>query len=156
MQDEDEDLFSKRDVPEVEGEDLCSTREVLEDEEEDFCSTREVSRGGTSRGPAFFVRWGLVSLWPEFTQPTAIGADRSWTARFESFDQRNDDCYYEITLWMRGAPEKTIWGRVTVGYGRTNEETETSIRRDLHRIAASGAANTEYTGSMVTKMKRRT
>src|SRR5262249_45890052 len=39
-------------------------------------------------------RYTMTFTFPEYTQPTPLDAQRSWTATFESYDQRNDDVYY--------------------------------------------------------------
>jgi hypothetical protein len=33
------------------------------------------------------------------TSASRIDATRSWTAGFDSYDQKNDDCYYRVTVW---------------------------------------------------------
>jgi len=35
---------------------------------------------------------------PEFLEPTAIDAARSWTATYDSYDQRHDVSYYRVTI----------------------------------------------------------
>ena len=36
--------------------------------------------------------------WPVFEEAVPIDSVSSWTAVQESYDQRNDDCYYIVTL----------------------------------------------------------
>ena len=40
-------------------------------------------------------------VWPEF-KDVALDGNRSWSATFDSFDQRTDDCYYVMTLQQSG------------------------------------------------------
>lgn len=79
--------------------------------------------------------------YPQFNEAT-------WSARFDSYDQRNDDVYYVITL----SDGKRIMGQVTVAWAGddwTTPEFTERLRRELASIAASGKSNTPHTGGIV-------
>ena len=83
---------------------------------------------------------------PAFPQPTKLSDVFSWTATYDSFDQRNDDCFYVITLhnsigvddqfkakvWMHWAPD-TSWD---------TPEFLAQLRGELHKIATDRISNT--------------
>jgi hypothetical protein len=84
----------------------------------------------------------MAFTYPQFDEPT-------WSATFDSYDQRNDDVYYVITLKESG---KRIMGQVSIAWAgddwNTPEFTQ-RLRDDLARIAASGQSNTSHTGGVV-------
>ena len=85
---------------------------------------------------------------PQFDAPDAIGEQLAWTARFESFDPRNDIVYYTIRLLDNGEPTSTFIGAVSYGGQDPEEpELERSFEAQLRAIAASGQTNTDYVGS---------
>lgn len=88
---------------------------------------------------------------PEFPEPTPLDTQRSWTAAFESYDQRNEDVYYVITLHEGGREV----GRFIVevfphwaGDDWSVPEFEEGMRKALHVLAAAGKTNTSYIGAM--------
>lgn len=90
-----------------------------------------------------------------FTFPTfneSLGGDRSWTGTFDSYDQRNDDVYYVITLFEDGKQVARFMAQVGIAWAGddwTGPELTERLRRDLAEVAASGTTNTSYTGPMV-------
>jgi hypothetical protein len=42
--------------------------------------------------------------WPRFDAPTVLGGGRTWTATFDSYDQRNDDAYYVVVSVSAALP----------------------------------------------------
>ena len=85
---------------------------------------------------------------PQFNEPTPLDDGRAWTARFESFDQRNDNVYYTIRILVDGKVTSTFIGRVSyVGDTQDEAQIRESFTFFLARIAASGQTNTDYTGS---------
>lgn len=48
-----------------------------------------------------------------------------------------------------------LWACVSDVWSWNDAEREAHIREDLHRVASAGVSNTDYTGSMLTKMSRR-
>lgn len=79
--------------------------------------------------------------YPQFNEAT-------WSAKFDSYDQRNDDVYYVITL----ADGKRIMAQVSVAWAGddwTTPEFTERLRQELERIAATGKSNTSHTGGVV-------
>jgi hypothetical protein len=94
----------------------------------------------------------MKTSWPQFLRPTRLEDGRSWTAVFESFDQRNDDVYYYITIVEPGCDPSAFFVRVSVppeGEGSSGPALRALLREDIHRMAESGRANTDYNGSLV-------
>jgi hypothetical protein len=90
--------------------------------------------------------------WPRFDEPTAIDERRSWTAVFESYDQRNEDIYYVVALAEDGREVARFMVRADqsrTGDDWTGPDFVEDLRRDLHRVAVTGRTNTGYTGPMV-------
>jgi hypothetical protein len=89
---------------------------------------------------------------PEFSQPTAIDAQRAWTAVFESYDQRNDDAYYIVTLHEAGRSVERFFVQVGLhwaGDDWTGPEFLDRLRDEIDRVARTGKSNTSYRGSML-------
>lgn len=90
-----------------------------------------------------------------FTFPTfneSLGGNRSWTGVFDSYDQRNDDVYYVITILEDGKEVARFMAQVGIAWAGddwTGPEFTERLRRDLAEVAASGTTNTSYTGPMV-------
>lgn len=96
----------------------------------------------------------MTSPWPEFDQPIPIDATRSWTALFNTYDQRTDDCYYIITLHGGGTSERRIMAEISLCAQDLSDPGFAGwLKRQLHDVAASGRPNTEYKGSMEEWMK---
>jgi hypothetical protein len=88
---------------------------------------------------------------PQFSEPTAIDAQRSWTAGFESYDQRKDDIYYVVTLW-EGQRQTGRFIVVLSPWSEGDDWREPGfaeyLRREIHRLAVTGKTNTDYLGAM--------
>lgn len=87
--------------------------------------------------------------WPQFLTPNQIGGSRAWTARFDSYDQRNEDCYYAITILDGGVPTARFITRIDlswVGDDWTSPGFAGRLRDELHEAALSGRSNTDYPG----------
>jgi hypothetical protein len=93
----------------------------------------------------------VTFTWPEFHEPTAIDAKASWTATFESYDQRHDDVYYVVTR-LEGAQEIAqfivVVGLYWAGDDWRGPEFVQRLRQDIHNIAVAGRTNTSYLGKM--------
>lgn len=89
--------------------------------------------------------------WPEFNEKQPLGGGRSWDARFDSYDQYRENCYYNVRLY-----EGEVWvadfmvevgtefaGDDWSGPGFLNE-----LRSRIARLAATGKTNTDYTGHL--------
>jgi hypothetical protein len=91
----------------------------------------------------------MTFAFPVFDEPVAIDGRRSWTAVFDSYDQRNDDVYYVVTV-HGGTPEAArfvvqvplYWA----GDDWTGPEFVERLRPELHALASTGRTNTRYRG----------
>lgn len=89
--------------------------------------------------------------WPVFDELMVIDASRSWTAAFDSYDQRNDNCYYIITLHESGKPSRRFMAQIDVGWAGSNWTIPSFAARLRDRIgwvARAGVSNTSYSGSL--------
>ncbi len=85
---------------------------------------------------------------PQFTEPTSLPDGATWTAEFDSYNQKTDSAYYCITRQgAEGAVQ--LWASVHCD-GVPNDE---QLRADVGAVAASGKANTDHKGSMVWYMR---
>ncbi len=86
---------------------------------------------------------------PEFSEPVALPQGGSWTAVFDSYDQRNEDAYYWITLHGGDAPV-TFMAQAPLywaGDDWTTPEFRARLQSELALVAKGGRSNTGYTGS---------
>ncbi|WP_238007980.1 hypothetical protein KZZ52_04495 [Dactylosporangium sp. AC04546] len=74
---------------------------------------------------------------PDFTVPDPLDVHRSWTARFDSFNQRTDDLYYVVSIHEDG---------VAVRRFVVNVWPWDDLAVELRRLAAGGVTNTDYPG----------
>ena len=89
--------------------------------------------------------------WPCFSEPMVIDPSRSWTAKFDSYDQRNDNCYYIVTLLESGREPRRFMAQVDVGWAGsdwTGPEFAARLRDRVDWVAREGAANTSYSGPL--------
>jgi hypothetical protein len=89
--------------------------------------------------------------WPVFEEAVPIDSVSSWTAVQESYDQRNDDCYYIVTLLKEGAPVRSFMVKVDVGWAGDDWTTPEFARRleeEIGRAARRGETNTDYPGPL--------
>lgn len=89
--------------------------------------------------------------WPAFPEAAAIDASRSWTATFDSYDQRNDNCYYIVTLLESGKEPRRFMAQVDVGWAGdvwTAPEFAARLRERIGWVARDGATNTSYSGPL--------
>ncbi len=84
---------------------------------------------------------------PQFDQPEALDDGRSWTARFESFDQRNDDVYYTVQLIADGATSSFLAKLSYLGQDQDSDALATDFAGQLRDVATTGKTNTDYVGS---------
>ena len=87
-------------------------------------------------------------VWPEFKR-VPLDGNRSWSATFDSFDQRTDDCYYVVTLHDGANESARFMVKAGLGWVKDNEWSapsfEAGLRDELHALAAQGKSNTDYT-----------
>lgn len=89
--------------------------------------------------------------WPCFAEPVAIDNSRSWTAKFDSYDQRNDNCYYIVTLLASGKLPQRFMAQVDVGWAGndwTVPEFATRLRDRIGWVVRDGTTNTSYSGPL--------
>ncbi|TMQ05592.1 MAG: hypothetical protein E6J90_41630 [Deltaproteobacteria bacterium] len=88
---------------------------------------------------------------PEYPEPTPLDAQRSWTATFDSHDQRNDDVYYMVTIHEAGREVARFMVHIFpywAGDDWRGQEFVDRMRKELGKVAATGKTNTSYTGGM--------
>lgn len=89
---------------------------------------------------------------PAFAEPTALDVRRSWTAAFDSYDQRTDDAYYAVMLHEDGRAAAAFMARVDLSWAGedwTGPGFADRLKRDLHDVALRGETNTTYAGKMI-------
>lgn len=94
----------------------------------------------------------MAFAFPSFAEPVVIDAQRSWTAAFDSYDQRNDDAYYVVTVHDDGRAVASFMVQVGLSWAGddwTGPEFLPRLRSELTRVAATGTTNTSYAGAMV-------
>jgi len=94
----------------------------------------------------------MAFTFPQLSEPTAIDAQRSWTATFDSYDQRNEDAYYVVTIQEAGREVARFMAQIGLywaGDDWTGPGFAQRLQQEVHKIAATGKTNTTYTGKMV-------
>lgn len=98
----------------------------------------------------------MAFTFPEYPEPTPIDGERSWTARFDSYDQRNDDIYYEVTIHQGASQVARFYVKVFpawAGDDWNRPDFADKLRQDIHKIAATGKSNTDYLGPLVPRRR---
>ena len=93
---------------------------------------------------------GMDSNWPDFTDER-LDAQRTWSARFDSYNQRTDDVYYRVTIkdgGSEGAPFMVEAGVAWLGDLQGPQFVE-KLRGQIRDLAAAGKANTDYEGPVL-------
>jgi hypothetical protein len=86
---------------------------------------------------------------PEFTAPIPIGGTRAWTARYDSYDQRKDDCYYMVTILEDGREVGRFMVQIPLTWAGDDWRGPGFVGRlrdELHEAAIAGHTNTTYRG----------
>ncbi|MCU1279404.1 MAG: hypothetical protein JWM53_2950 [bacterium] len=89
--------------------------------------------------------------WPEFTNEPLDGS-RTWSAKFDSYDQRNEDCYYVVTLFDGERATGSFMAQVGTEFAGddwTRPEVLQQLRARLASVAATGQTNTNYRGPVM-------
>jgi len=76
----------------------------------------------------------MAFQWPCFANPVSVDTDRSWTAEFESYDQRNEECYYIVTLQEPGRTSRRIMAKVGIGRAGQRGRGAACFARRTRRI----------------------
>jgi len=87
---------------------------------------------------------------PQFQDPVVINEDWSWTAVFDSYNQRTDDVYYRASLHRAGRRvisfmvqgDMLRFGDDWTGAGVTDD-----LERQIHEVVVTGRSNTAYRGT---------
>ncbi|MGW0969980.1 hypothetical protein [Streptomyces sp. NPDC002516] len=87
---------------------------------------------------------------PAFRDPVVINEDWSWTAVFESYDQRTDDVYYWASLHRAG--QRMVSFMVQGDMLRFGDDWRGSwvtydLERQIHQVVVTGRSNTNYRGT---------
>lgn len=85
--------------------------------------------------------------WPQFETNQPLENGRSWTAKFDSYDQHREDCYYLVRIFNgeQWVDEFTVQvGTEFAGDDWTGPEFLTELRARIARVAATGKTNTDY------------
>jgi hypothetical protein len=89
---------------------------------------------------------------PQFHERIQIDGTRSWTADFDSYDQKNDDCYYRVTIWEGDrdmAPFHVVVALDWACDDWTGPGFVARLRDELQKVARDGKPNTTYDGAVV-------
>ncbi len=71
-----------------------------------------------------------------------------WSAEFESYDMRMDAAYFFVTR----SDDREFFVRVGASNGKPDEA---DLYKQVSAHAEAGTANTDYTGSMMWRMRRK-
>lgn len=94
----------------------------------------------------------MTFTFPSFDTPTSLDGHRSWTAVFDSYDQRNDDLYYVIVIHEAGREVKRFMVQLFpswAGEDWVEPAFTQGLHAELQEHAAEGKTNTAYTGPIV-------
>ena len=87
--------------------------------------------------------------WPQFSTPVTLPDGRSFTATFDSYDQRHEECYYRVTLGEGESASAFIAqvGTEWAGDDWSTPEFTAQLLDGIRRVAATGRSNTSYEGT---------
>ena len=85
--------------------------------------------------------------WPDF-RGEPLDPGRTWSARFDSFNQRTDAVFYLVTITEGGRESAPFMIEAGVAWPDSVQGAALveKLREQLRRLAADGQANTDYTG----------
>ena len=89
--------------------------------------------------------------WPEFANEP-LDAGRTWSARFESYDQRHDGAYYVVTLCDGRSSGVTFMAQVSAAFPDDEwieDQVKETLRQRIAQVAATGQTNTSYRGPVI-------
>ncbi|MBP2329189.1 hypothetical protein JOF56_009574 [Kibdelosporangium banguiense] len=96
----------------------------------------------------------MTFTFPQFDQPNTLDADRTWVALYDSYDQRNEDAYYVITVHDGEHETARFVAKVGLWWAEddwTSSDFVDRLRRELHHLAGEGETNTSYQGWRTTR-----
>ena len=86
-------------------------------------------------------------MWPDFTQPTSLPNSATWTATFDSYNQRTEEVYYCITVHTLDSQPVSFMACVDYAWatdGMDEEAIAHGLKVRLGEIALTGKTNTTY------------
>jgi hypothetical protein len=87
--------------------------------------------------------------WPEFSERQTLGGGRSWDARFDSYDQYREYCYYSVRLYEGDVAVADFMVQVGTEFAGEDWAQPTflnELRSRIASVAATGKTNTDYAG----------
>jgi hypothetical protein len=86
--------------------------------------------------------------WPEFETKQPLVDGRSWTAKFDSFDQYREYLYYLVKLYDGDKVARLVAQLDSSSYqgAWADEQQRRRLSADIAAVAASGESNTSYVG----------
>jgi len=88
-----------------------------------------------------------MASWPEFNNEPLVDG-RTWSATFESYDERHDDVYYVVTL-SDGTDLMAQCSATFSSDAWIETEVRDTLRERIGRVAATGKSNTDYRGPVL-------
>jgi hypothetical protein len=88
---------------------------------------------------------------PKFETPQPLTTSRTWTAAFDSYDQRNEWLYYIITRHEHGTEVDRLLAQLDAWRGGASWAMPVfieGVRRDLEELARLGQSNVRYRGTL--------
>ena len=88
--------------------------------------------------------------WPTFEERQPLDGGRSWTARFDSYDQYHEYCYYIVRIFDGDEVVDEIMAKADSGTNEdwTSPEFLKQLTACIADVAACGKTNTAYTGPL--------
>lgn len=87
---------------------------------------------------------------PQFDAPESLPDGASWTAEFDSYDQRTESAYYCIRRLDAAGQKTELWARVHCN----GVPDDKQLHADVKDVAERGESNTSHTDSMAWYMRR--
>jgi hypothetical protein len=91
----------------------------------------------------------MTFAWPEFNEKQPLGRERSWDARFDSYDQYRELCYYTVRLYEGEVPVADFMVEVGIEFAGddwSGPSFSNELRSRVAGVAATGKTNTDYAG----------
>ena len=88
-----------------------------------------------------------MASWPQF-HGEALPDGRTWSATFDSYDERHDDVYYVVTL----SDGTELMAQVSATFSSDawiDAEVRDTLRARIGQVAATGKSNTDYRGPVL-------
>jgi hypothetical protein len=83
---------------------------------------------------------------PRFDSPQLLADGRTWTAKFDTFNERTYDIYYIIHVTGLDGSDTRIVAQLSWDDGKPTDDDAAAIERALANIAETGVTNTTNQG----------